>query len=100
MLNIIVTQTATGVLHFDTPKKGQKKDLYSAIILAAHGVRMIAKELEVPPDPVLYNASGMIRAHKPNAPWNPLEKNSGVGPITPARRGVDLGLAVLKKQLK
>jgi hypothetical protein len=100
MLNIIVTQTATGVLHFDTPKKGQKKDLYSAIILAAHGVRMIAKELEVPPDPVLYNASGMIRAHKPNAPWNPLEKNSGVGPITPARRGVDLGLAVLKKQSK
>jgi hypothetical protein len=61
---------------------------------------MIAKELEVPPDPVLYNASGMIRAHKPNAPWNPLEKNSGVGPMTPARRGIDLGLAVLKKQLK
>lgn len=100
MLNIVVTQTSTGVLHFDTPKKGQKKDLYSAIILAAHGVRMIAKELEAPADPILYNSSGLIRARKPNAPWNPLEKSSGVGPMTPARRGVDLGLAVLKKQLK
>jgi len=100
MLNIIVTQTATGILHFDTPKKGQKKDLYSSIILAAHGARMFAKELEAPPDPVLYNASGMLRERRPNAPWNLLDHNKGVGAATISRRGADLGIAVLKKKLK
>jgi hypothetical protein len=46
MLNIVVTQTGAGHLHFDTPRKMQNKDLYSAIILAAHGAREFEKEFE------------------------------------------------------
>jgi hypothetical protein len=67
MLNIIVTQTATGVLHFDTPTKNQNKDLYSALILAAHGVRSIEKELEGEPEPVLHNSGGMVRLRNASA---------------------------------
>jgi hypothetical protein len=78
MLNIIVTQTGAGALHFDTPKKGQNKDLYSAMILAAHGVRMFNKELEEDADPILYNKSGFVREHNPNAKWGIL--NSKIGP--------------------
>jgi len=63
MLSIIVTQTTTGMLHFDTPSKGQNKDLYSAIILAAHGARMLEKELEDDGEPILHNSGGMIRFH-------------------------------------
>lgn len=61
LLNIIVTQTATGILHFDTPSKDMNKDLYSALILAAHGARMMEKELEEDDGPILYQNSGMIR---------------------------------------
>lgn len=71
LLNIIVTQTSSGLLHFDTPKKGQKKDLYSALILAAHGVRMFEKEMNPEPEPVLYN-SGFMRKHEPGASFAPL----------------------------
>jgi len=80
MLNIVVTQTSSGALHFDTPKKTQNKDLYSAVILAAHGCRMVAKELEGEPEPILYNKAGYIREHKPNAPWNVLNKKKAIGP--------------------
>ena len=65
MLNIIVTQTARGVRHFDTPKKGQNKDLYSALVLAAWGIREIYRE-SVEED-VILAAQGMIRPHKPGA---------------------------------
>ena len=61
MLSIIVTRTSTGLLHFDTPVKNQNKDLYSAIILAAHGVRILEKEMEGDPEPVLYNRSGCFK---------------------------------------
>jgi hypothetical protein len=98
MLNIIVTQTATGVLHFDTPKKGQNKDLYSAIILAGHGVRIVEKELEDDGDPVLYGASGMLRPHKGgNTTWNPIKSSSG--PVLPVTKS-GLQLAVLQKKIK
>ena len=61
LLNIIVTQTARGVRHFDTPKKGQNKDLYSATILAAWGVRELYREaVEVD---VVLEAQGLIRPH-------------------------------------
>jgi hypothetical protein len=73
MLNIIVTQTATGVLHFDTPSKGQNKDLYSALILAAQGVREIEKELEGVQEPILYNVGGFIRPRQAGATFNALE---------------------------
>ena len=97
MLNIIVTQTATGVLHFDTPKKGQNKDLYSAVILAAHGVRCVEKELEEDGEPVLYNSSGMLRPHQGNTAWNPVNNNSG--PILPVT-GSNMHLAILKRRIK
>ena len=76
MLNIVVTQTGAGALHFDTPKKGQNKDLYSAMILAAHGVRMFTKELEEDEAPALVN-SGFIREHNQNAKWGALSSKGG-----------------------
>jgi hypothetical protein len=91
MLNIVVTQTGSGALHFDTPKKGQNKDLYSALILAAHGCRMVAKELEGEPEPILYNKSGYIREHKANASWGLLNRNKSIAPSAPAL-GDDRGL--------
>lgn len=65
LLNIVVSQTARGVRHFDTPKKGQNKDLYSALVLAAWGVREIYREsLE---EEVVLQAKGLIRPHVPGA---------------------------------
>ena len=96
MLNIIVTQTASGALHFDTPKKGQNKDLYSAVILAGYGARLIEKELEGDGEPILYNYSGMVRARHQGASWNELTKE---GPKQNfGQKG--LHMAVLKRKLK
>ncbi len=102
MLNIVVTQTSSGALHFDTPKKGQNKDLYSAVILAAHGCRMVAKELEEDPAPVLFQKAGYIREHKPNAPWNILNKNKalGPGPSIGKDRGLDHAILKGKRRIK
>lgn len=91
MLNIIVTQTSTGLLHFDTPTKTQNKDLYSALILAAHGVKMISKEMEDEDTNILYNASGMVRLHSADNTFRPIggfSNNSGSA------------LAILKKRKK
>lgn len=103
MLNIVVTQTSSGALHFDTPKKGQNKDLYSALILAAHGCRMVAKELEGEPEPILYNKSGYIKEHKANSSWGILNRKQALGPSSPAL-GSDRGLGHAslkgKKRLK
>lgn len=95
MLSIIVTQTATGVLHFDTPVKGQNKDLYSALILAAHGTRMVAKEMEDDGDPILYTAGGMIRPRKPGANFDPLVRGQ-----QPVMGRSPLASAVLTKKIK
>jgi len=65
LLNIIVTQTSRGVRHFDTPKKGQNKDLYSALVLAAWGVREMFRE-GIEEDLVL-ESQGLVRPHKPGA---------------------------------
>ena len=62
LLNIIVTQTARGVRHFDTPKKGQNKDLYSATILAAWGVREMYREVEEVD--IILEAQGLVRPRK------------------------------------
>ena len=62
MLNIIVTETARGTRHFDTPKKGQNKDLYSALILAAWGAKELNRE-SGEDVPVLHN-SGLVRLHQ------------------------------------
>lgn len=66
MLNIIVSQTSSGLLHFDTPKKGQKKDLYSALILAGHGVRLFEKMMQPGFEDKVYN-QGYIRKHEAGA---------------------------------
>jgi len=96
MLNIVVTQTGSGALHFDTPKKGQNKDLYSAVILAAHGCRMVAKDLEADPEPILFQKAGYIRERKPNAPWSVLNKRKAVGPGSSVGKDRGLDHAVLK----
>ena len=77
MLNIVVTQTRTGVLHFDTPKKGQNKDLYSALILAAYGVKDYERALEEDGEPILHNESGMMRPHDNSANWRQLSAGAG-----------------------
>ncbi len=93
MLNIIVTQTATGVLHFDTPTKGQNKDLYSSIILAAHGARQIAKEMEEDSGPILYNSMGMLRPRNGSG-FTPF------GDIKVIKANSPIASAILKKKVK
>jgi hypothetical protein len=95
MLNIVVTQTATGVLHFDTPTKGQNKDLYSAIILAAHGAKLVEKEFEAQPELILYGQGGLIRMHNPGATFDPLTRQEG-----PKYGKAPIEAAVLKKKIK
>jgi hypothetical protein len=93
MLNIVVTQTPSGALHFDTPTKSQNKDLYSALILSAHGARSIEKELEGEQDAILHNSSGMIRLR--NSPLSSFREVQSVG-----GRGGIISAAVLKRKLK
>lgn len=77
MLNIIVTQTSSGLLHFDTPKKGQNKDLYSAIILAGYGIRYVEKEIEEDSSHIELQNSGVIREHTPGSSWRGIGNSSG-----------------------
>ncbi len=47
ILSIIVTPTKRfGAMHFDTPSKGQRKDLYSTFIIACYGLDKLRKERE------------------------------------------------------
>jgi hypothetical protein len=102
MLNIVVTQTASGALHFDTPKKGQNKDLYSAVILAAHGCRMVAKELEDDGDPILFQSAGYIRERKAQAPWSVINRKKaiGPGPVIGQDRGIQHAVLKNKRRIK
>jgi len=75
MLSIVVTETARGVRHFDTPKKGQNKDLYSAMILAAYGVRELMKDSEFV-EPKL-ESEGLIRPHKQGSSF--VRRKTGAG---------------------
>ncbi len=100
ILSIIVTQTASGLLHFDTPKKGQNKDLYSALILAAYGIRMVEKELEGDGIPVLHNTGGMVRQHAHNSSWNPLDIKATPAAVQTGYSSTHLKAAVLKKRIK
>lgn len=76
LLNIIVTQTARGVRHFDTPKKGQNKDLYSALVLAAWGVREMTRE--VTEIDIILEAQGLIRPHKQGARFSKSVQGSSI----------------------
>jgi hypothetical protein len=94
MLNIVVTQTATGLLHFDTPTKGQNKDLYSAMILAAHGARIVERELDGDQEPVLHNSSGLVRLRNGRTDFMPVRQEGAPVGVLP------LASAVLKKKIK
>jgi hypothetical protein len=97
MLNIIVTQTATGVLHFDTPTKGQNKDLYSALILAAHGAREVDKELEGEQEPILYQAGGLVRPrNNPDKDFDTVQRIEA----TSISKTSPITAALLKKKVK
>jgi len=100
LLSIVVTQTATGILHFDTPSKGMNKDLYSALILAAHGARQVERELEEEGDPILHSESGLVRSRQGDRTFNFLTANTGLGfNALPASR-IGLAAAVLQKKKK
>ena len=94
LLNIVVTQTATGVLHFDTPTKGQNKDLYSAFILGGYGVRFLEKEFDLDDVPLIHTFGGMVRPHGNTAGghFNQIGTSSQGGLVSEA--------ALLKKKIK
>jgi hypothetical protein len=92
LLNIVVTQTSSGLLHFDTPKKGQKKDLYSALILAAHGCNIVERQLAEDQPTVLFQKSGYSRPHKSGSSWSVIGSGNEVLPM----RDTGLEHAVLK----
>ena len=98
MLSIIVTQTSSGLLHFDTPKKSQNKDLYSALILAAYGVRVVEKEMEDDGVPVLHNTGGMIRQRAGHGSWSPLNIKNNQSVAKTAHQSSYLSAAILKKK--
>lgn len=75
VLSIIITPTSRGLTHFDTPKKGQNKDLYSALILAAWGARELVRQGNEP-QKIIYS-QGLVRPHKPGAVFQPVTSNSG-----------------------
>jgi len=94
MLNIVVTQTARGLLHFDTPKRGQNKDLYSAIILAAQGIREFEKYMTGDDQPSMCN-TGLVRVHEPGSRFASENKKSGMGFSDPMQAAL---LKPLKKR--
>lgn len=89
MLSIIVTETSRGVRHFDTPKKGQNKDLYSAIILASYGASELTKDADNVVVPM--ESDGLIRPHTPGASF------TGRKPVGPCKDYMQS--AVLKRRV-
>jgi hypothetical protein len=79
MLNIVVTQKASGVLHFDTPKKGQNKDLYSAMILVGYGIRAIEKDSQVEEGLTMYSSGGLMKEHRSGASWERVDAGFAKG---------------------
>jgi hypothetical protein len=93
LLNIVVTQNKHGTLHFDTPKKGQHKDLYSALLLACYGVKLIDMENGLDTN-ILYSSSGFVRPREEGAKWDLIDNTVSRGDKTA------LSMAVLKKKDK
>ena len=98
-LNIVVTQTSSGQLHFDTPKKNQNKDLYSALILAGQGVKLLSKEEEAPKGPIIHMNGGVIRPHSSGASWSSIDSHNSIAIAPPMSQDM-LGLAVLNPKIK
>jgi len=89
-LNIVITETSSGVLHFDTPKKGQNKDLYSAFVLACWGAKKVLKPVVEEDFQILHGSSGLIRMKE--GAWMPVSGKSVVA-------NADLQAAVLKRKI-
>lgn len=68
LLNIVLSETSRGVRHFDTPRKGQNKDLYSAFILAVWGIKELGRASEEH-DVTLY-AKGLVRPRQIGAKFS------------------------------
>jgi len=68
LVNIVVTQTTRGVAHFDTPKRDQNKDLYSALVLASWGVKEVLSQAGIQTK-VLHDR-GFVRPHTPGAKFD------------------------------
>lgn len=98
LLSIVVTQTSSGFLHFDTPAKNMQKDLYSALILVAHGARQIERELEEDSAPILHSSGGLVRPHGAGNTFNSLNAVTGLGVSIPLLSNLGLNAAVLKKK--
>jgi len=99
LLNIVVTQTSTGILHFDTPTKHMNKDLYSALILGAHGARQVERELEEGDGPILHSVSGLVRS-RVGTSFDYLGSQGTSSFQAPPLLEYGLGHAVLKKRIK
>jgi len=89
-LNIVITETSSGVLHFDTPKKGQNKDLYSAFVLACWGAKKVLKPVVEEDFQILHGSSGLIRMKE--GAWMPVSGKSAIA-------NADLQAAVLKRKI-
>lgn len=94
-LSIIVTSTPTGALHFDTPKKSQNKDLYSAFILAGYGVRALELEAAEAPESVLYQKGGLVRSRDASQPFR-----TAVGGVQGDSKSTYLHAAVPTRRIK
>jgi hypothetical protein len=71
LYSIVVTETGQGKLHFDTPKSSQNKDLYSALIMLAYGVKAIKREEEEDTLVTKMESSGYVRPHDGSS-WSSL----------------------------
>lgn len=88
LLNIVITKNPRGTAHFDTPKKGQNKDLYSALVLAVWGAGDLIRSVAIPEK--VTTSAGFLRLHQPGARFRPIP--------TATTSGKDyLNLAVVKK---
>jgi hypothetical protein len=70
LLNIVITKNPRGTAHFDTPKKGQNKDLYSALVLAVWGSSDLSRDNAEPEK--FATSAGYARPHKPGARFRPI----------------------------
>lgn len=78
ILNIVMTQNPSGTsLHFDTPTKGGRKDLYSAFILAGWGINKITAENEEEQKPILYQGGVITPRNTANMPVELVSPHTG-----------------------
>ena len=79
-LNIVVTQTSSGALHFDTPKKGQNKDLYSSFILACYGIKRLESPENVENKTNINLLGGLIRSRDSQS-WKQISNDSSTSDL-------------------